>query len=44
MGLVAFFSWGLAGVEAVVVAVGQVIVLGSNVSFPVFLSTCKSKY
>ena len=37
MGLVAlFFSWGLAWDEAVVVAVGQVMVQGSNVSFSVF--------
>ena len=26
-----FFSWGLAGTKALVVAVGQVMVLGSNV-------------
>ena len=29
----AFVFWGLAGAEAVVVAVGQVMVLGSNVPF-----------
>ena len=44
-GLVAFFlSWRLAGAVTVVVAVGKVMVLGSNVSFSVFLSRCKSKY
>ena len=41
MGLVAFFySWELAG--AVLVAVGQVMVLASNVCFSVFLSRCNS--
>ena len=45
MGLVVFFfSWVLAGAEAVLVAVGQVMVLGSNVYFSVFPSRCKSKY
>ena len=45
MGFVAFFSsWELAGPEAVVVAVGQVMVLASNASFSVFPSRCKSKY
>ena len=38
-----FFSWGQAGAETVV-AVGQVMVLGSNVSFSVFPSRCNSKY
>ena len=39
MGLVAFlFSWGLVGAVAVVLAVGQMLVLGSDVSF----SVCKS--
>ena len=39
-----FFSSGLAGAEAVVVAAGQVMVLGTNVYFSVFPSRCKSKY
>ena len=39
-----FFSWGLAGAEAVLVALGQVMVMDSNVSFSVFPSRCKSKY
>ena len=44
MGLVAFFfSWGLVGAEAVVVVVGQVMMLGSSVS-SVFPSRCKLKY
>ena len=33
-----FFSWGLAGAVAVVLAVGQVMVLGSDVSFSVYQS------
>ena len=33
-----FFSGGLAGVVAVVLAVGQVVILGSDVSFPVYQS------
>ena len=33
-----FFSWGMAWAGAVVLAVGQVLVLGSDVSF----SVCKS--
>ena len=35
---------GLAGAEAAVVAVGQVMVLALNASFSVFPSICKSKY
>ena len=35
---------GLAWAEAVVVPVGPVMILGSNVSFFVFTSRCKSKY
>ena len=38
-----FFSWGLAGAEAVLVAVWQVMVLSSNVS-SVFPSRSKSIY
>ena len=38
-----FFSWGLAGAVPVVVAEGQVVVLGSDVSFSVWKSCCISK-
>ena len=33
-----FFSWRLAGTVAVVIVAGQVLVLGSDVSFSVFKS------
>ena len=39
-----FFSWGLARAVAVVVAVEQVVVLGSDIFFSVCQSGCKSKY
>ena len=37
------FSWGMAGAEAVFVAVEQVMVMGSNVSFSLFQSRCNQK-
>ena len=33
--MASFFSWGLAEFVAVVVALGQMVVLGSNVSFSI---------